>query len=387
MKRTLIKIALVVVLVLSAFLLILRFALHESQQPEPKSALPALDPVSFSKRQVLPASNTSAAGINSLIHEANGTLERKYKSVASEIEDFLNARKSAAQQKSEQNISESNFTSQCAVSGAEEITLPQEPKEPVATKPTTKKPPQQTVRQTEKEHVKQPPKKNLAKKAHTKKAYHGLPRLVIIMDDVRSVEQGRMIKSLPVSVTPSIFPATADHPDTPKVARMFACYMVHTPMEAFHYPKEEEHTLRTGDSFRAIDRRIAQIKHNFPRLAAINNHTGSKFTSDTRAMDRLFCALKKYGIRFVDSRTAPTTKACQIGEIHGEEVLSRNIFLDNVDDAEAILERIRESVAYAKKHKVAIAICHPRPATFAALREAPKLLKGVRVVTIDALYR
>ena len=168
---------------------------------------------------------------------------------------------------------------------------------------------------------------------------------------------------------------------------MFRCYMVHTPMEAFHYPKEEKYTLKTRDSFQTILQRIAQIKHDFPRLTAINNHTGSKFTSDPSAMDKLFCALQKYGIHFVDSRTAATTKACQIGKIHGQHVLSRNVFLDNVDDVDAILARIKESVAYAKKHKVAIAICHPRPATFEALREAPKVIKGVRVVTIDALYK
>ncbi len=371
MKYTLVKIALVIILVLSVFLVILHFSFPSSGLPVHETNLSATVGVEKHSLQtgnnqtvLSPAVNTSVADIKAVLGDKNRTLDKAYKSVASEIEDFLNTRKHIPLDKDE-NKSEVNFTSVCP--------LPPEKLPPI-------------VREKEKKPLNRYLPETVQKKQR-KKVYRGLPRLVIIMDDVRSLEQGKMIKRLPFKVTPSIFPVTVDHPDTKKVARMFRCYMVHTPMEAFHYPKEEENTLETGDSLQTIERRIRAIKHDFPRLTAINNHTGSKFTSDPKAMDRLFCALQKYGIRFVDSRTAPTTKACQIGELHGTHVLSRNVFLDNVDDVDAILARLRESVEYAKKHKVAIAICHPRPATFEALMRAKPLLKGVHVVTIDALYR
>ncbi len=373
MKRTLTGIVLVVVAVLSLFLVAvqLRFTPTdesvESNMSGTLSAASAKRVTPPSEPAPVPASNTSVADINAVLHENNRTLDKNYKSVASEIEDFLRAKKVQRLPQQEENLSEANLTPVCKVPPKVSPPPAHQKEQAQATKPVSPKAPHKELK--------------------TKKRYRGPPRLVIIMDDIRSVEQGEMIKRLPFKVTPSIFPVTQEHPDTRKVARMFASYMIHTPMEAFHYPKEEENTLKTGDSLRTIERRIRAIKHDFPHLCAINNHTGSKFTSDARAMDRLFCALQKYGIRFVDSRTAPTTKACQIGKLHGCRVLSRNVFLDNVDNVDAILKQLRESVAYAKAHQVAIAICHPRPATFEALMRAKPLLKGVRVVTIDALYR
>jgi len=140
------------------------------------------------------------------------------------------------------------------------------------------------------------------------------------------------------------------------------------------------------DSFETIDAKIARIKRYFPKLFAINNHTGSKFTSDADAMDRLFCALQKYGIRFVDSRTAVTTKARLMAKLHHCKVLERNIFLDNDDSVASVLAQLKEAVRYAREHGTAIAICHPKDATFEALMRAKPILRGVDVVTIDKLY-
>ena len=102
-------------------------------------------------------------------------------------------------------------------------------------------------------------------------------------------------------------------------------------------------------------------------------------------MERLFCALDKYDIEFVDSKTAPHVKGKEIGALHHKVVLERNIFLDNEPDVGYILNQLKKALRYAKRHGVAIAICHPRPETFKALQEAKKLFKGVKLVTIDEL--
>ncbi len=359
MKTMLQKIVLVMLLVLSLFVLLLHYylSLPTRHAAPAKIAKPAVT--------IQPsAPETTVSQIKAVLHEKNSSLEKAYRSVASEIQDFRNAKQLKPESnKTAEKTTPKRFVSQCR--------RPQKPVAPHAKPAPEAKP----------ESAQSPrPKADKVKPDHR-------PRLAIIMDDVSTPEQGRMIKALPIRITPSIFPVTEDHPYTRRIAKMFHCYMVHTPMEAYHYPNEEAHTLHVGDSLATVERRIAQIKRDFPRLTAINNHTGSRFTSDALSMDRLFCALQKYGIRFVDSRTSPRTQANRVAAAHGMRIWQRDVFLDNVDDVHAILDRLREAVRYARKHKVAIAICHPRPATFAALRASRKILHGVKVVTMEDLCR
>jgi polysaccharide deacetylase 2 family uncharacterized protein YibQ len=219
-----------------------------------------------------------------------------------------------------------------------------------------------------------------------KKVYHdNIPRLAIIMDDIGNANQVRDFKKIPFAITPSLFPSTSRHPKTPQFAKEFRHYMVHMPMEAFHFSRPEINTLQVSDSSEVVEEKIASMYQDFPDAVAINNHTGSKFTSDSEAMDRLFCALDKYDITFIDSKTAPHTKGKEIGALHNKIVLERNIFLDNEPNVAYILNQLKKAVRYAKRHGVAIAICHPRPETFEAFKEAASLLKGVKMVTIDEL--
>ncbi len=356
MRSLLLRIVLTVLLVLSLFLLLLRVYIQHISEPTVtihEEAMPSLASV-----KTLPSDKVtktaSVAKIKSLFLEENKTLETKYKTVASEIMDYVHSREIKREEVNQIKTTEAakKFVSRCR-QPVRKVTLPK-PEKP------------KTVSQK----VLTPPK----------------PRLVIIMDDVRSVEEGEMIRELPFHVTPSIFPATSDHPDTPEIARMFPVFMIHMPMEAYHFSSPEEHTIHTDDTLETIEKRIAEIKADFPNLTAINNHTGSKFTSDLDAMDKLFCALGKYGIPFVDSRTSAETKAREMGKLFHRKVLERNVFLDNEDSVSSVLNQLKEAVAYAKEHKTAIAICHPKPTTFEALMQAKPLLKGVDVVTIDKLY-
>lgn len=219
-----------------------------------------------------------------------------------------------------------------------------------------------------------------------KKTFHdNLPRLAIIMDDIGNANQVRAFKKIPFAITPSIFPSTTKHSDTPRFAKKFKCYMVHLPMEAFNFSRPEENTLLVTDSLETIEEKIASMYQDFPDAVAINNHTGSKFTSDSEAMDRLFCILDKYDITFIDSKTAPHTKGKETGKLHNKVVLERHIFLDNKPDIDYILNQLKKAVRYAKRHGEAIAICHPRPETFQAFKEAAHLLKDVKMVFIDEL--
>ena len=222
---------------------------------------------------------------------------------------------------------------------------------------------------------------------HKKKSFSdGIPRLAIIMDDIATKKHMDAVKKIPFVITPSIFPATKKHPHTPEFARYLHNYMIHMPMEAFSFEHPEENTLLITDTLDIIEKKVAVIVNDFPDVMVINNHTGSKFTSNAEAMDRLFCVLDNYNINFVDSKTTANSKGKSTGELFNRVVLERNIFLDNEADVAYILNQLQKAVNYAKKHGEAIAICHPRAETFEAFNQAKEILTGVKMVYINELF-
>jgi uncharacterized protein len=157
------------------------------------------------------------------------------------------------------------------------------------------------------------------------------------------------------------------------------------PLEAVDFESEEDVTLRVGDSKEMINGQIQKIKKLYPNVRYINNHTGSKFTADEEAMDRLISVMKTNGLIFVDSRTTAQSKAKTVDSKYGIRYLGRDVFLDHHDGVENIKKQIREAVATAKRNGSAIAIGHPRPDTLQALKESKDILSEVKLVGIDKI--
>ena len=123
----------------------------------------------------------------------------------------------------------------------------------------------------------------------------------------------------------------------------------------------------------------------FPKAKFINNHTGSKFTSNYNSMYYLFMALKENNLGFVDSKTTPHSKASLVEKKIKIPLYSRNIFLDNIEDSNYIRNQLKKAIKIAKKRGYAIAIGHPHKITLKTLKNSADLLKDVKVVYIDEL--
>lgn len=212
------------------------------------------------------------------------------------------------------------------------------------------------------------------------------PKLCIIIDDMATREQVKALKATGLKLTPSFFPPDSTHPKTPILAREFEFFMVHLPLSAQHYANEELQTLYVSDTYEYILAEIARIKRSFSGLKFINNHTGSLFTSDTQAMRRLFRALQKYELVFVDSVTTSATKGAFVAKEFNQKPIKRDIFLDNDNKTPAIKDKIKEAVQIAHKKGFAIAIAHPKKNTFKALTQSKDLLQSVELVYLDELY-
>ncbi len=211
------------------------------------------------------------------------------------------------------------------------------------------------------------------------------PKLAIIIDDVSTKYHVKAIKNLRIPLTMSFLPPSKARPNSAKLAAKETFYMVHLPMEAQNFNAEEPFTLRVKDSKETINKRIRELKKLFPRVKYINNHTGSKFTSDERAMNRLIYSLKENKINFIDSRTTAKTKAPKVMKNFGLNYIARDIFLDHKHEKEYVKDQIKRAVNIAKKHGYAIAIGHPHKNTILALAESKRLLRSVELVYVNKI--
>ncbi len=242
---------------------------------------------------------------------------------------------------------------------------------------------EKTSKKTE-ENVEKEESDVVPKKSETVQKSGGA-KLAIIIDDVSFDNEVSAIKKLNLNLTMSFLPPNKIHPDSAVLAAKESFYMVHLPMQAVSFTGNEPLTLNVDDSQAVISQRVDDVVKLFPRVKYINNHTGSKFTSDESAMNKLVFSLKAHNIEFIDSRTIAQTKVPKVMRAFGERYVSRDIFLDHVMDIASVKKQIKEAVKLAKKRGYAVAIGHPHPNTLAALRESKDILKDVELVQINRI--
>ncbi|MDD2367761.1 MAG: divergent polysaccharide deacetylase family protein [Sulfuricurvum sp.] len=210
-------------------------------------------------------------------------------------------------------------------------------------------------------------------------------KLVIIMDDVSYAHDVKAIQSTGLPLVMSFLPPSSRHPDSALLAKQQRMYMVHLPLEAVAFNEVEPNTLHVDSSEDEIEKRLTILKQLYPHAHYMNNHTGSKFTSDPEAMDRLIRVMQKEGLQFVDSRTIATTKGREAAAKYGMRYLVRDVFLDDQDGVENVKKQIKKAVEKAKLYGTAIAIGHPRVDTIEALKESKDILKEVKLVSIEQI--
>jgi polysaccharide deacetylase 2 family uncharacterized protein YibQ len=214
------------------------------------------------------------------------------------------------------------------------------------------------------------------------------PKLVIIIDDVASPKQLKEIQSIPLHLTPSIFPPSRFSRSTEAMAKQLKHYMIHFPMQAANHPYGAmPNTVTLRDSKEQLRARVKNLRRWFPYCVYINNHTGSVFTSDYRSLHTLYGILKEEGFVFLDSRTSIKTQGERVAREYGDRYLFRDVFIDNVQTFGAIRKQLKAAVAKAKKRGYAIAIGHAHSMTMQSLRRSLDILADVDVVYLDELLR
>jgi len=215
-------------------------------------------------------------------------------------------------------------------------------------------------------------------------------RLAIILDDLGSDRAAaEAIFALPYPLTISVLP---NHEHSTEIAndahRRGYQVMLHLPMQSIANETPEAQELRPGMPATEVSALVEQFLQNVPGVAGINNHQGSQATSDPELMDELMPVLRDRRLFYVDSRTTAATVAFDTAQSFGVRSAFRNVpFLDDVAEVAAVRKQLELALRGAREKGEAIAIGHPHPATFQALREIlPRAqAQGIRLVFVSEL--
>ncbi|HEB80045.1 MAG TPA: divergent polysaccharide deacetylase family protein [Rhodospirillales bacterium] len=206
------------------------------------------------------------------------------------------------------------------------------------------------------------------------------PRIALVIDDM-GVDQKRsaMIIGLKAPLTLS-FLTYADNLKAQTKAARDAGHelLLHVAMEPGSNDVDPgPNVLLTEHDEKELLRRLRWGLSRFDSYVGVNNHMGSKFTTNEPAMTVVLQELKRRGVLFLDSRTTGGSVGGKLAKRLGVPYAVRNIFLDNVNDEAAVYARLAEVERLARANGYAIAIGHPRDATIKIL---PRWIKEIEAL-------
>ncbi len=214
-----------------------------------------------------------------------------------------------------------------------------------------------------------------------------VPAIAICIDDLGPDLAGTMkAMGLPQNVTLSFLPYAAA---TPHLAREAEAdghqVLAHVPMEAIGGQDPGPMTLEVDSP--QIPQRLAWALARVPGLKGINNHEGSKFSTDIASLTPVAEALAQRHLFFFDSRTIAGSQIVRVSHLFGVPSAGRDVFLDDILSVSAIQAQLDKLVERARRTGVAIAIGHPHDITLAMLSAWLAQDHGVRLVPISEAIR
>jgi polysaccharide deacetylase 2 family uncharacterized protein YibQ len=218
------------------------------------------------------------------------------------------------------------------------------------------------------------------------------PVIAIVIDDA-GLDQPRTARTveLPGPITISYLPYARDLQPQVNAARKAGHeVMLHMPMEPSSAAVDPgPHALLASYDRKTILNEMDWMLDRFDGYVGVNNHMGSKFTADPERMKVVMEVMKSRGLMFLDSRTSAKSVGYSTASSFGVPAITRDIFIDDADDAAKIANMLARTENVARKQGFAIAIGHPRDLTLGALNKwIPEIqAKGFVLVPITDVLR
>ncbi len=218
-------------------------------------------------------------------------------------------------------------------------------------------------------------------------------QVAIIVDDLgRDLHAVRSLLEIDLNLTMAVMPEELHTRESAELShRAGREILVHMPMEPDSYPQNNPGpgALLLGQDQEEIKSRVSSMFVKVPYAVGGNNHMGSRFTQYPEGMQAVIEVMKEGGWFFVDSRTSPGSIALTEAHRANLAAVSRDIFLDNNRNVDAIARQLREAVKIARSRHKVVAICHPYPETIEALRQEAAYLhqQDIQVVPVSHLLQ
>ncbi len=200
---------------------------------------------------------------------------------------------------------------------------------------------------------------------------NGRPIICVVVDDLGVMHKGtERIVAMPGPLTLSWFPFASNLAEQVAggAARGHEATL-HMPMQSF-----SNSTYQTGPDPLRVDlppveniRRLRAAIAAVPNVVGLNNHMGSVATHDAALMELVAHETREHSMLFLDSLTIGGSQGWRQAEAAGVPTASRDIFIDDKNNAHLIQEQLAQIERSARIHGHVIAIGHPRPLTVDAL--------------------
>ncbi len=215
------------------------------------------------------------------------------------------------------------------------------------------------------------------------------PRLALVIDDLgRSLVEVETLERLGVAISYAVLPFESKSSEVVKA-------LVSRRREVLcHLPMEPEGGSNPGPGALTLEMSRADLSaatlralEAVPGAVGVNNHMGSRLSSDRERMETVLAVIAGRGLFFLDSRTSAESVAYRTALDLGLASAERQVFLDREPEVSAIDAQFSRWLAVARERGSAIAIGHPYPSTFEVLERAiPKArAEGFEFVPVSYL--
>ncbi len=202
-------------------------------------------------------------------------------------------------------------------------------------------------------------------------------RVAIVIDDLgRDPAAIEVLSAIAAGASPVVQLSYAVLPFESRTAEVVEALRRHGAEILVHLPMDPEGAEDPGPgaltmemSQRELAAATAAALAAVPGAVGVNNHMGSKLSSDRSAMAAILGEVRREGRYFLDSRTTVESVGFEVARELGIPAASRDLFLDDDPGRSAIAAQFAQLLERARAQGAAIALAHPRPATLAALAE------------------
>ncbi|MBN2874454.1 MAG: divergent polysaccharide deacetylase family protein [Spirochaetales bacterium] len=192
----------------------------------------------------------------------------------------------------------------------------------------------------------------------TTSAFRGY--LIFVIDDAgHNTWQLEPFLALPFPLTIAVLPGLPHTAEAAKMVRLAGKELIlHQPMEAIDGLDPGPGSIRSDMDDASIRATIRKNLAELPGAVGMNNHMGSKATSDIRVMSAVLDEAAHAGIYFIDSLTIGDSVVHSVASLMRQSTWERTVFLDNTPDRASILHYIEAGAKVAEKRGYAVMIGH-----------------------------